>query len=390
MTWKHNPFYRPFMAHPPFNALNPSDIVDDVMDRIRDNLKIWQHDPDNDAAYELLADWSAVKRFDPALINKYDTLLKEFFGLVDREIADLTDYTENGLDVSCWMAEAEKAYELFITAEHSEPPHLARMFRVLLTDLDEVQCILHTLNAYKMTVPGFATSLLDPCLKWFADHSDAFINAGTFAVNTLKSFRADLDEYDPDLALTADKFTCVSGEVEAALKAFEYDANPLPASMVAVLKTRKTLDSDTWLEKLLAGLDKAFQELVFKRPLLPQPIHASGSTDDMRLKDGLRYDWIDALDEIWSAYLRLPVYDDQRTVNLHILNSPNATHVVLFGIEKKLKRYGNVCTAEYTMNEITLNWDDLSIPSIIVKYADGSLGIGRLNTTWEDCDDAKN
>lgn len=197
-------YVRPTLAAAGDGIVNPSALVAEWWDEAS---KLLNAVPDGSVAFRLLAVWGALRRARPELISgrsaDLDTLGRRLAGPVGRELAGLARGQFRAED---WLVRAAALADSDLTDD-------VRAATSLLKELDEADLVAASMLRVGLADEA-AEDTLDRCAAWFWEHAWAFTEAGVYAQAVAATFLPDLEDRDPFLTHSANKFVILLDMLE--------------------------------------------------------------------------------------------------------------------------------------------------------------------------------
>jgi len=356
---------RPELPPLPPGAPSPADIAYLQLDQAVDAMERWlaldevdlpallePSTPACDAAYDLLAAWKGLQRLRPEHCDDLPRILQRLASIVRQDGGPLARAAAQVPCPEAWL-EAAKTLE----AGPAEPAAQLSPAVDLLDQLDRVElvrCALSELAAQGYAAEAAAETLEDqllPCLEWLQENSRAFLPAEVAVRSLAAACRHDLDETDPELAMTLDKLVGLLDTIELRWS---------PPAISAAQAAR-------WLQDLRAHPSLRERLRTAARELSSQlrgalhvaldlpayaPLDATASGPPAPEPELLEWRGI----QPWSALLRLPPPNeahDENEVLLRVFDAPAAaTQAMLLGIPATLLPQAEHCVARYRMGEL--------------------------------------
>ena len=421
----------------------PELIVDLLLDKIYIVLETWKSNgeeisPDPLMAYDVLACYGGIERLSPDIISKGDApLVDRLRQIVSQHGETLVELALKVPNAAAWLLEADNFSILCEDGEILEYHERSRLARELLSDLDDADLVLY--SAEKLGLGDEELDLeLNECGSWVADNAFYLLPATFFAQTILKTFRDDLEDQDPDLALTKYKFVNVADVEEMAMAELESVAEPLFNPEVAKTIIRRTLGDEieqpdtkeypalqdpteapqppqqqqpqlgeatiNHLRSLFSQLGEIIKsnarilESLLPSPvsLVPIPVYSYGRRGEEMLGDLEEDADVEgeerpkllrrffAIDKTWEAQLRLPIPElanDDSIVTLIIYRVKKKIVSVAFcGAERDVEPISgtSMYKATITVGELKDVWGSKDFPTIAIKDEDEIWTIGVL------------
>lgn len=224
------------------NAPDGETVAREIFDRTQNAIEDFQEKrEDADLAYDLLALWASSLRLEASLIDsEAETAFSKLNDLVRENAEALVGEALELPDPEAWLDTCQDLNSEDFEEESVDPLEYHATIRTLFRDLDDAELV-----AYASRKLGFPDSdlekRLESCLNWLAGNVDFWLCLGSYLRATGDSFRDDLPEFDPELAMTGEKFVVLLDALERAMRRLSYrNVDPLPASAARALVSHIT------------------------------------------------------------------------------------------------------------------------------------------------------
>ncbi len=229
-------FVRPGLQATRRGVPNPRQALEVGLDRIVGSLVAWQSGPQAELAYQLLVAWARLRRVRPELIAACggEAVVQRLVNLVAAEGHRLVDLGLHVPDPDGWLQQARNLDEIF---EHAEDPaEVVQHAETLLGALDDLELALYAVGQVGRQDERLRDGV-ERCRNEAFDGTkttlDNFAQAVVFVQTVGLTLRPDLEDFDPALARTAEKFVLVLDVLEAEACDFsKLPATDLPTTLL--------------------------------------------------------------------------------------------------------------------------------------------------------------
>lgn len=137
-----------------------------------------------------------------------DKVEENRISLIERALEELSP--------SGWLEEAQELADA--CDDGADASELSEWAESLLTDLDDAELIIWAAERAGVAEErcNQVINELRECFQWLTDNRDRFFAAGVFIQATAQTFLPDLEERDPDLALSTIKYVLLLDALEEA------------------------------------------------------------------------------------------------------------------------------------------------------------------------------
>lgn len=382
----------------------PRFAADDWTQRARDALADWElsrtdRHGDEDGLYldvaedamELLVVRGGLLRLRPELVE--GALPERVERAVQRDAESIAGLVSELAIPGDWSERAETGLEKSFDPDVPEATKSRRAVR-LLRRLDDFELASHGL--VELQAPRAATIRrdVDAAVQWAIEHPETFLEARRYVYAQFTAFREDLNERDPDLALTQMKFHCV---VEALERQRRYLAGETVPTFEVTDRMREQLDTwrtdapptpgqhprgrkrarRAWRSFVDTRRSEKSLDRYTSRPPLPRHRPAAMRAAEEGDSSSTRLDW-EGPDEDWTAFMMLPPVQeasDDEHVTLWLLGAEDATAVELVGLHREIPE--DESDVEFSLAELRERWEEFEGPTLAV-YFDDEVGFGEL------------
>lgn len=170
------------------------------------------------SCFDTVALYGRLSRVRPSLL-KATGLLEEWAkacqGVAGR-LLELADYALSELNPGGWLEEAQELADA--CDDGADSSELSEWAESLLTDLDDAELIIWAAERAGIAEErcNQVVDELRKCFQWLTDNRDRFFAAGVFIQAIAQTLRPDLEESDPDLALSTIKYILLLDALEEA------------------------------------------------------------------------------------------------------------------------------------------------------------------------------
>jgi hypothetical protein len=267
-------------------------------------------------------------------------------------------------DQGGWQKAAETLESCYFAEELPAPEERAALARELLEELDEVELAALAIERITGDSPGLAAEATKSA-AWVAEHPDTFLAAGTFVRAMGESFRSDLVEHDPDLALTAEKFVRILETLQEAERVVTLaDLQPSPAVHESLAEA---------LKRWWTQLGREVCEVLSWRPPWPlgEPVLACGAA--AAEAEGPRID-LRGPEDRWKGLLRFPPPGSPpgSSVRLWVRPWPEGLESgIVCGIPVRPEQTPDGARFVLRAEALQRGWESSALPVLVLRFADG-------------------
>jgi hypothetical protein len=145
---------------------------------------------------------------------------------------------------NAWLEQAQRLYDSY-EEDETDPVDQSRFAEMLVGDLDDVDLLIMACHRLHVDASGIDDRMTD-CHEWLSNHADCFLAASVWVQAVGQTFRPDLETFDIDLCLTAEKYVRILDAAEQAEAELSYrDVPPWHPEMMQqpVESTREELSA---------------------------------------------------------------------------------------------------------------------------------------------------
>lgn len=224
--------------------MDPRPLVRQWREQLRDGLRGGRGSGSAQDLATLLIGWARLRRVRPELLAEAEAIvvLEQAERLGDAAGLEMLQRVVGQADLSGWMNVARR-----LSASYEEEPDTQlqeRLSKQLIADLDTAELVTFAAGYFSGGRLGRASRRdLDEYVSWVHEQAADFLPAIMEVQTVGAAIRPDLPEFDPELALTAEKYIWLLDDAEDAEAEFAMEhvgALITPGALREFLKQRRT------------------------------------------------------------------------------------------------------------------------------------------------------